>query len=453
MVQYSTKQQQAIEDCINHLQNGNNVTLNGGPGVGKTTIIKGISDRLNVALAAPTHKAKNVLITKCNVTKGYTVAELLGLSADTDLEDFNPSLPKFAVKNEPAINAFKYVIIDEASMLSQEVVTKLEEYQHCTIMYVGDICQLPPVQKGESVSPVFKDNRTIITLTEIFRQSNDNPMLLFLHHMRSKILYHLGLKEEYEQTMALLNSLQSEFNVILNDNVLSSCIDLPTTGVSVMNQQEWSKSIIENFNKDNDIIVAYFNNRVTDINKRLHNYYYPNQLFGIGERLIAYKTLTESIEGKYAKRNETTLFNSTEYFVESVESGNREGIGGNWVKCKSQFGNTKVFVPLETHFCQQHKQKIVNAEVNREWKKYYEFKNKYALLNPIDKSLSGGKYDLAKDFDYGYCITSHKSQGSTYNNVWVDMLDISKMWSSFTKLTSLYVACSRASTKIYLLAK
>lgn len=61
------------------------------------------------------------------------------------------------------------------------------------------------------------------------------------------------------------------------------------------------------------------------------------------------------------------------------------------------------------------------------WWPYYELQQAFAAIRPA------------------YCVTAHKSQGSTFENVFVDVLDI---WANPNKseaLQCLYVACSRAS--------
>ena len=88
------------------------------------------------------------------------------------------------------------------------------------------------------------------------------------------------------------------------------------------------------------------------------------------------------------------------------------------------------------------------------WKEYYRFKRKYLLANNILNSY--GKVLFSRDIDYGFAITSHKSQGSTYNTVFVDVNDMvyDKYGHPYTNqdelLRRLYVACSRPSTELFL---
>ena len=84
----------------------------------------------------------------------------------------------------------------------------------------------------------------------------------------------------------------------------------------------------------------------------------------------------------------------------------------------------------------------------------YEFKKKYLLAANIINARGVSIYD--RDIDYGFAITSHKSQGSTYDNVFVDVnnmvYDINgKPYVGIDDmLRRLYVACSRSRKNLIL---
>ena len=88
------------------------------------------------------------------------------------------------------------------------------------------------------------------------------------------------------------------------------------------------------------------------------------------------------------------------------------------------------------------------------WKKYYEFKESCLLLINIAKP--DGTIVYSRDLDYGFSITSHKSQGSTYDTVMVDVNDIvyDKHGNPYTNAVDinkrLYVACSRCRNKLFI---
>ena len=79
--------------------------------------------------------------------------------------------------------------------------------------------------------------------------------------------------------------------------------------------------------------------------------------------------------------------------------------------------------------------RLINIILKRLWEFYY-----YQIL------------DKFADISYGYCITVHKSQGSTYNNVYVDLMNIVKTnYNKNQSIKCLYTAVTRASKNIKLL--
>lgn len=88
------------------------------------------------------------------------------------------------------------------------------------------------------------------------------------------------------------------------------------------------------------------------------------------------------------------------------------------------------------------------------WKDYYAFKRKYLLAANIINSK--GTIIYSRDLDYGFAITAHKSQGSTYDNVFVDVNDMiydknGEAYNDYADmLRRLYVACSRARKELIL---
>jgi hypothetical protein len=89
------------------------------------------------------------------------------------------------------------------------------------------------------------------------------------------------------------------------------------------------------------------------------------------------------------------------------------------------------------------------------WKDYFTFKESCLLLTNILGS-DGRTLIYGRDLDYGFALTSHKSQGSTFKTVFVDVKDIvyDKYGQPYAKAEDinrrLYVACSRCKDKLYL---
>lgn len=93
--------------------------------------------------------------------------------------------------------------------------------------------------------------------------------------------------------------------------------------------------------------------------------------------------------------------------------------------------------------------KSANVRVRTQrWKDYYSFKESCLLLTNIINPTTR-KIEFGRDLDYGFSLTSHKSQGSTFDTSFVDVNDIvyDKYGNPYTDAEEinrrLYVACSR----------
>ena len=99
--------------------------------------------------------------------------------------------------------------------------------------------------------------------------------------------------------------------------------------------------------------------------------------------------------------------------------------------------------------------KNANSSVrSSRWKEYYKFKESCLLLTNIINRQ--GTTEFSRDLDYGFALTAHKSQGSTFDTVFVDVNDIiyDKNGNPYTNVEEinrrLYVSCSRCKNKLYL---
>lgn len=116
--------------------------LYGAAGTGKTTIVIEILKLLNgrVCVAAPTHKAKDV-VSKMTGKIGLTIHSLLGLRPNMNLEHYNPNNPQYATMAEEKITDYDVIIIDECSMinraLTRELLKKAGQYKK-RIIFVGE---------------------------------------------------------------------------------------------------------------------------------------------------------------------------------------------------------------------------------------------------------------------------------------------------------------------------
>lgn len=174
-------------------------TLAGYAGVGKTTVIARLvaglqADGYRVLVTAPTHKAVAVIGAKIAEELGggavpmpalRTIHSALGLQMK---EQEDGTLKAWEDGGRAAIGEYDVMIVDEASMLSDELyAATLNARRKCRVVFVGDPAQLPPVQQVVKKSAVFAPAHvpTQIRLTEVVRQARDNPIIALATHLRA----------------------------------------------------------------------------------------------------------------------------------------------------------------------------------------------------------------------------------------------------------------------------
>ncbi len=154
--------------------------LTGGPGVGKTTVLRVITQRLRQAglallLAAPTGRAAKRL------------AESTGLTAKTlhRLLQFDPATRGFK-HNASHPLAGDFLIIDEASMVDVSLMSSLLQSlpDAMAVLWVGDVDQLPSVGPGNVLADLINSARLpVIRLQKIFRQAAQSQIVQQAHRV------------------------------------------------------------------------------------------------------------------------------------------------------------------------------------------------------------------------------------------------------------------------------
>ena len=173
-VTLATQQRRAVESALADKC----VVVTGGPGVGKTTIVKAIvhlSRLVNrrVALAAPTGRAAKRLA-EATQYEATTIHRLL---------EYNPHEGGFVRSRDNPLDA-DLLVIDEASMVDAQLfhAALAALRPGAQLVLVGDIDQLPSVGAGAVLGDVIaSEAATVIRLTEIFRQAAESKIVLSAH--------------------------------------------------------------------------------------------------------------------------------------------------------------------------------------------------------------------------------------------------------------------------------
>ena len=179
-IELSEKQREAIENINEH----NVCIITGGPGTGKTTIIKAIIELykkhgMKPVLCAPTGRAaKRMTETTGEDAKTlHRLLELAGISDDTD--NFNTNLLVTPIDGD-------IIIVDEASMIDMFLMNYLLKaiYKGTKLVLVGDTDQLPSVGPGSILKDII-DSRQVqtITLNQIFRQAAKSKIIVNAHRV------------------------------------------------------------------------------------------------------------------------------------------------------------------------------------------------------------------------------------------------------------------------------
>lgn len=188
-VQYSDLQREAIETAATSKM----MAVTGGPGTGKTTILKGILDLyhqmgLTVLLAAPTGRAAKRL-SEVTGEPASTIHRLL----EANIEPTTGNMVFFHDEDAPL--RCDAVIVDEASMVDVLLMSSLLRAvpERARLILVGDPDQLPPVGPGFPFYDMLRSGAVpTVRLTEIFRQAQKSLIVTNAHKVNQGQAPELG---------------------------------------------------------------------------------------------------------------------------------------------------------------------------------------------------------------------------------------------------------------------
>lgn len=396
-----TQDQQNAVDAFTAFLLDNDETvfvLSGYAGTGKTTLVTYLLDitpaTLNtikllgistinycVAVTATTNKAAEVLSETLH-TPVSTIHSFLNLIVTKDIRTNESKL----VSASNTLKENYILFIDEASFIDSALLSLISSKTHnCKIVFIGDPAQLSPV-KSKHV-PVFSAGFKGAALTEVVRQAAGNPIL--------------DLATRFRETVST-----GEFFQFAIDHKTVKHLSGGDFEIAVRN--EFTRP---DWHHNDSKILAWTNKRVTQYNNFITELLTGNPEIAEGDYVIVNSYVR--IEG-YSFSTDQVV-----YITGVVENTSVFGVPGKFVEVNNQ---VSVFMPDDWH--------KANKTI-AQWRKDEE----------IHKLLAAEKWiDLRPMF----ACTVNKSQGSTYDKVFIDLSDISRCNCGNQIARMMYVAVSRA---------
>lgn len=236
-------QQKGIMHCLKDKV----AVITGGPGTGKTTLVKSLlhildEQKVQYRLAAPTGRAAKRM-TESTGRYAVTLHRLL---------EFNPQIMNFTYNESNALKV-EFLIVDEASMIDIFLAYALLKALPLTahVIFIGDIDQLPSVGAGNFLRDLIASNITNTTrLAYIFRQA-ENSLITYNAHQINKGEFpafnapntfqdYLFIKEDNPERLAhhlriIYQSKLTRINISRNNTIVLSPMNRGTAGTVTIN--------------------------------------------------------------------------------------------------------------------------------------------------------------------------------------------------------------------------
>lgn len=455
-ITYNKEQQSAIINAVSFLKTNTDPTqyyvIEGKAGTGKTTIAKEILKEFedeSIYVAAVSHKAKGVIKNSFGEdTRGkkfFSIASLLGIKGindnDTQTTKFQVGLNVPLLGNPPAL-----LVIDEASMITEDVLKKIIDINSSLsrpfqMLFLGDIGQIQPIRDEQSEfyrthkdllnkkSDIFNSKHKSKLITRV-RQGESNPILPYADYF-----WENSQKENPE-----LNPTQ---HIVRNNQITDKgSLLFSNSEAEVLNSViKAVKNAVEKGLTNHVKIVTYHVNEKTELNQKIHEALFGKDSdYSNGDMLIL-NALYDLPETKGVIENSAEIqikdiddTDVDEYGIHTLylkTTGTAYSVTGQEIKdCTIQVVSRQDIGKYNQKLAELAsvaKRQTSRALKKQAWKAFWEYKGRYA------------------DVDFGYAITAHKSQGSTYDIVVVDEKDImgTTATSNQEKSELIYTALTR----------
>lgn len=381
--------------------------LEGYSGTGKTTLVKTLLDQLpsllkaiklinpsarryDVELTATTNKAAENfgMITGMDVR---TIHSFLGLRVQTDYET---NTTKLVPSSKNGFKEGILLFIDEASYIDKDLLGWIFKLtRNCKIVFMGDPAQLTPVKS--SATPVFEASHFMkAQLSQVVRQAEGNPIV--------------DLSTKFRETV---NS--GEFFKFVPDGKHIQYMDRDT-----FNQAIEAEFCRPDWRYSHSKFLAWTNKRVIDYNHHIRDRALGDPNFQVGDYAVCNKFVTV---GKKSIKTDQLVC------ITGIGADTAlHGVIGNWMTLDYQL---ELFFPKSL---EAKKALIKQARALEQFNVVEEAENRWV------------------DLRAAYACTVNKSQGSTFDKVFIDVDDIARCNSGEQIARLMYVAVSRARNTVYL---
>ena len=379
--------------------------LSGYSGTGKTTLIKTLLDQIpkymkaaklinpslrqyNINLTATTNKAAENFgyITGMDVK---TIHSHLGLRVENDFKNNTAKL----VPGKQAPKEGELLFIDEASYIDKQLLSWIFKLtRNCKVVFMGDPAQLTPVKSVGT--PVFDANFPGAKLSQVVRQAEGNPIL--------------DLSTKFRETVT-----SGEFFSFKPDGKHIQHMDRDTFNQAVVDEftrPDWRYS--------DSKMLAWTNKRVVEYNHFIRDQAKGDPNFQVGDYAVC---------NKFISINKVSIKTDQLVCVTGISEPTQEyGVPGHVMTLDCRID---AFFPSSIE--------AVKARVKQAREAEDLFMVEHILSRWIDLRAA-------------YACTINKSQGSTFDRVFIDLDDISRCNSGDQIARMLYVAVSRARHQVFL---
>lgn len=424
---FTTDQEFALEQLTGFKDYYN---LKGYAGTGKTTVITHWVQQMReppdnaprfwrapkIVLTAPTNKATGVLKNKAEEldlpVDVSTIHSLLSLKMKWKEDE------QVLVKDEKGddnFSAYDYVVVDECSMIDEELLGYICRAQKACdnkVVFMGDPCQLPPInEKGSRTFNVPASTE----LTTVVRQGKGNPIVDLSMYLRDLILsdykgYPNKLFDFVDDKAILYKPLADNQDEIL-DAFAHSEADIRHVA--------WTNKVVDSWNDK--------------IRDRIYGF--DREDWVAGEFIVTTAPVIDRFEEGILFSTDTLLEidDQPERMIEIPDFP-------DWRIDHWKIHVTKTRQPLyvvakEGWAAWRKKKEELLAEAKKDrkkWRKFYEFMEFWASIKPA------------------HSLTVHRSQGSTFDQVYVSFGNILQNPRKREALQCLYVAVTRPSKRLIL---